>query len=167
VFLARTPATASDMPKIDVIDMSNPAVPSLVTRWISSRLLNVSGLDVQRDRVYAAGYWGGVFVLTGAETPPLALEAAYDWSELPRYAWNVAAAPPFVFVSRGDSSGGGGSFQAFRQAGASLIPVWEHAATLPIHSVAVSGDLLVTVELEPPVTAAPQKVLRLYRISAD
>jgi hypothetical protein len=166
-FLARTPATADDSAKIDVIDMSNPAAPILLTTWVEARPMNVSGLVVQGDRLYGAGYWGGPFVLTGAATTPLVLEAEYDWSELPRYAWDVAAAPPFVFISRGDAPGRIGSFQAFRQAGASLIPVWERAATFPIHSVAVSGDLFVTVEQESPQVPSPHKLLKLYRISAD
>ncbi len=165
VFLARTPGTSSDNAKIDVIDMSDPAAPALLGEWVAARPLNVSGLVVLEDRLYAAGYWGGLFVLSGAQTMPLALEAEYDWSEAARYAWDVAAAPPFVFIARSDSSGGATrAFQAFRQAGASLIPVWEQAATRPIHSVAVRGDLLVTVEQS---QTNQLKVLKLYRIAAD
>lgn len=167
VFQARTPEFAEDFPSIDVVDMADPAAPKVLSTWRSQKQLNVCDIDVRLGRAYCAGYWGGVLVLRGADTERLELEAEYDWSEGSKVALSIAAAPPYIFVARGDSAGGAGNFQVFRQDGSSLILEQEIAAELPVYSVAVSGNLLVTVEQEPPLVASPRKILKLYRILAE
>jgi hypothetical protein len=161
VFLARI----SDQAKIDVVDMAVPSAPVLLGTWTASRPLNVVDIDVQEGKAYCAGYWGGLVVLAGADDARLASEADLDWPDASSYASSVAAAPPYVFVARGETETSSGSFQAFRADGSSLSPVWEQAATFTPQWVAISGNLLVTVELQSPhQTAEPQKVLKLYRI---
>jgi hypothetical protein len=167
VFQARTPAFADDMARIDVVDMAAPSSPVLLSTWTSGKGLNVTDIDVQQGRAYCAAYWGGIFVLKGADVARLELEAEFDWSEEHAIAISAAAAPPYLFVARGDSEGGAESFQAFRLDGSSLTLVWEQAAQFPVHSVAISGNLLVTVEQEPPLTEWPKKILTLYRIFAE
>lgn len=167
VLQARTPAFADDVARIDLVDMASPAAPVLLSTWSSSRGLNIWDIDVQQGRAYCAAYWGGLLVLGGADGLWLKTEAEFDWGEELSLAQSVAAVPPYVFVARGDSGGAAGSFQAFRHEGGSLALAWECAASFPVHSVAVSGNLLVTVEQEPPNTAWPKKILKLYRIFAE
>ncbi len=167
VFQARTPEFADDFPSIDVVDMVDPAAPKVLSTWKSQRGLNVWDIDVRQERAYCAGYWGGILVLRGADKERLELEAEYDWSERGKAALSIAAAPPYVFVARGDTEGGADDFQVFRQDGSSLVLEREIAAELPVYSVAVSGNLLVTVEQEPPIVELPRKILKLYRIFAQ
>jgi hypothetical protein len=167
VFQARTPAFANDMARIDIVDMAAPSNPLLLSTWSSWKGLNVTDIDVQQGRAYCAAYWGGIFVLGGVDLAWLKLEAEFDWNEEHSIALSAAAAPPYLFVARGDSEGAAESFQAFRHEGGSLTLAWERAAEYPVHSVAVSGNLLVTVEQEPPDTDWPKKILKLYRIFAE
>jgi hypothetical protein len=167
VLQARTPAFENDVARIDMVDMSKPDAPLLISTWSSSRGLNVQDIDVQQGRAYCAAYWGGLLVLSGADGSQLKTEAEFDWSEEYSLAQSVAAAPPYVFVARGYSGGATGSFQAFRLDGNSLTPVWEQPTEFPVHSVAVFGNRLITVEQEPPYTDWPKKILKLYRIFAE
>lgn len=167
VFQARTPEFADDFPSIDVVDMADPAAPKVLFTWKSKRRLNVWDIDVRQERAYCAGYWGGILVLRGADKERLDLEAETDWSEGSKAALSIAAAPPYIFVARSDTAGGADDFQVFRQDGGSLFLEREIAAELPAHSVAVSGNLLVTVEQEPPIVERPRKILKLYRIFAE
>jgi len=166
IFLAH-PEHVNWTSQIDVADMADPANPVFVYTWPSSRAINIEDMCTQNGRLYCAAYLGGILVLKGADEPRLDLEAEFDWSDIHFGAWSIAAVPPYVFVARGDSSGAAESFQAFRQWGSSLTLVWEQAAQFPIHSVTVSGNLLVTVEQESLSRPNPQKILKLLRIFAE
>jgi hypothetical protein len=164
VFLARTAAFDDQAPKIDVVDMANPAAPVLLSSWAAPLRMSIDDIDVQQGRAYCAAYDRGILVLRGADQASLELEAEYDWSDEASLTLSIAAAPPYVFVGRNGGGEGLGSFQVFLHEGSSLTLVRDLAAELMVHSVAVSGNLLVTVEYELSQAAMPRKILKLYRI---
>jgi hypothetical protein len=165
-FQAR-PETFNWTAEIDVVDMADPAAPDLVCTWRSARAMNIWDMCWTENLLYCAAYLGGIYVLGGSEQQPFDLQAHFDWSEITRGAWSVAAAPPYVFVARGDSEGGPESFQAFRLEGGALALAWEQATLYPVDSVTVSDGLLVTVERQRPDMFLPKKIITLYRIFAE
>jgi hypothetical protein len=164
VFLARTPATAEDMPKVDVVDMSLPGSPPLLDRWRSTHPGNIVDIDLRQKRLYCSAYWGGLWVLDAADPSDLSLIARFDSADPAATAVGVQGAPPYAFLARGGPEVSDWRFQAFQLARGSLPLRREIAATLPPHSIYRSGNLLVLVELEGPYVLNPRKILRLFQI---
>ncbi len=162
VYLARTPPTPA---RIDVVDMLDPGNPRLATSWFGPG--NVFDIDVYGHRVYCASYWGGVQVLSRSQTASLRTEATYDWPDASAHGTGIAAAPPYVFVARGQDARQADSLQVFRHDGNALTPVSEQEVPLPIVSLTVAGNLLAVVELESSQARAPRKCVALYAISRD
>lgn len=166
-FLARTPATAVDSAKIDVVDMRRPAAPATLGRWTSAYPGNITDMDLKKGRLYCSAYWGGIWVLDAADASSLKLAASFDWEAVASTAKSIKASPPYIFLAQGGPEAADQKFAVFEDLGSAVGLRQEIAASAFTHSVALSGDLLFLVEEESPWDSSnPQKTVRLYRVEA-
>jgi hypothetical protein len=165
VYLARTPATAEDSAKIDAVDMSVPGSPRVLGQWASPYPGNIWDIDLREGRLYCAAYWGGLWVLDATDPSHLSLVARFDWDDPVPAAVGVQAAPPYVFLAGTGYDPSYWKFQVFEVAGGCVSLEQEIPATLPVHSVSLSGDQLVLAEIESPYASSnPRLSLSSFQV---
>jgi hypothetical protein len=101
VFLARTPTGLLGAAGVDVIDFTDPGNPDLLGHWSSPLPGNVTGIDVEGDRMFLSAFWGGVWVVDVSDYSAMSLVADFDWPELEPYALDVEWVEPFVLLAQG------------------------------------------------------------------
>jgi hypothetical protein len=101
VFLARTPAGLAGAAGVDVVDFSDPEDPDLLGQWSSPLPGNVTGIDVEGDRMFLSAFWGGLWVVDVSDFSAMALVADFDWQQLEPYALDVEWVEPFVLLAQG------------------------------------------------------------------
>lgn len=180
VFFARTPADLNDGPKVEVVDMSNPAAPVFLSRWVSSFPGNITDIYLVENQLFCSAYWGGLWILDASDLSNMQLAIRFDWEEPSHYALSVCAIPPYVFMAQSGPSQISWKFNVFRQNENRVSIEREITADSYPQSVyqVLEKDLLILVEQEPvtsPVRSLgrnrlpssgsnPQKKLRLYNI---
>jgi hypothetical protein len=163
--LARTPASDGAPARLDFIDMSRPFRIARLARWSSSYPGNIVDLDLREGSLYAAAYWGGLWVLEAGDLSRPRLRSRFDWDEPRLYALGVRAWPPFIVLGVGGPEPGDQKFVVYEETPSGFEIVAEVQAEAHVHSVARSGRLLVLVEIEPAgPNPNPQKILRIYEV---
>jgi hypothetical protein len=99
--MARTPAHGNDTPGLDIVDMADPANPRLLGSWKSPLFGNVTGIDIDGDRMFLSAYWGGLWVVDVSNYSMMKLTASFDWEEAAHYAVDLVSLPPFVLLLQG------------------------------------------------------------------
>ena len=100
VFLARTPKDPGEGPKLDVVDMSTPATPGLLSRWVPGCTGNIYDIDMEGSELYIAAYWSGLWIVNAKDLTDLRLSERYDWQDMWPYALSVRAFQGFALVSQ-------------------------------------------------------------------
>lgn len=165
VLLARTPANDGAPTRLDIVDLSRPFRIAPLARWLSPYPGNIVDLDVREGSIYAAAYWGGLWVLAAGDLSRPRLRSRFDWDEPRLYSLGVRAWPPFVVLGVGGPEPGDQKFVVYKETPSGFEVVAEVQAEAHVHSVARSGRLLVLVEIEPAgPNPNPHKILRIYEV---
>jgi hypothetical protein len=165
VLLARTPATDSAPTRLDIVDLSRPFRIAPLARWLSPYPGNIVDLDVREGSLYAASYWGGLWVLDASDPSRPRLRSRFDWDEPRFFTLGVRAWPPFVVLGTGGPEPGDRRFVVLKETAAGFETIAEVQAEAAIHSVARFGRLLILAEIESPWgNSNPQKILRIYEV---
>jgi len=165
VYLARSPVTGDDFPKLDVIDMSEPGSPRLLGQWQSDYPGNVWNIDLRDGKLFLAAYWGGLWVLDATDPADLSLIARFDWDVPEAIALAVQAAPPYVFVAR-SAFEGARHYEVYKLTSGALSLVRTLPAELPPDSVYLSDNLLVLKDREGthiPNARAQVRIFQVFR----
>lgn len=152
VFLSSHPG------RIEVVDMSDPAAPSLIGEWTSPHPGNITEIDLVGRYLFASAYWGGLWILDATDYGNLQWITGYDWPDPQPCAVSVQATPFCVFLAQGGVGLPVRVFEVLRFDGFDVALDDVVTATNFPADVCLDGDLLVLEEW-----GENEKVLRLFR----
>jgi hypothetical protein len=157
IFLARTPGMENDFPKIDVVDMREPARPRLLGQWVSDYPGNITDIDLAGGYLFAAAYWGGIWMLDAANPANMQLVARYDWAQPGPTALSLRALPPYVVLAQNGPDSSTQQFGMLRQIADQFVPEQVLVTDSLPSRVYLEGQLLILEGWQ-----AQTKVLHVY-----